>query len=92
MKKKLIVPKFKNEDEESDWWASINLADYFDAADFVHFDPDKFMAKHGKPQTKRITMRVPAVWIAKAKERAAALDVPYQSLLKQFIERGLHMK
>ena len=30
--------------------------------------------------------------IVKAKERAAALDVPYQSLLKQFIERGLNVK
>jgi len=92
MKKKLIVPKFKNEDEESDWWASINLADYFDAEDFTRFNPEQFMAKHGKPQTKRITMRVPATWIAKAKERAAALDVPYQSLLKQFIQRGLEAK
>jgi predicted DNA binding CopG/RHH family protein len=92
MKKKLIVPKFKNEDEESDWWAEVNLADYFDASDFVHFDPDTFMAQHGKLQTKRITIRVPAAWIAKAKERAAALDVPYQSLLKQFIQRGLEAK
>ena len=92
MKKKLIVPKFKNEDEESDWWASLNLADYFDASDFTHFDPQQFMAKYQKPQTRRITMRVPAAWIAKAKERAADLDVPYQSLLKQYIERGLGAK
>src|SRR4051794_3422299 len=70
MKKKLVVPKFRNEDEESDWWAGVNLADYFDASDFVHFDPEKFMARYGRPQTKRITMRVPAAWIAKAKERA----------------------
>jgi hypothetical protein len=27
MKKELIVPKFKNEDEERDFWASIDISE-----------------------------------------------------------------
>lgn len=92
MKKKLVVPKFSNEDEESDWWAALNLAEYFDRSDFQHFDLKQFLAAHGKPKTKRITIRVPEAWIDKAKQKASKLDVPYQSLLKQYIHNGLEAK
>jgi len=34
MKKRLKVPTFKNEDEERDFWAKADLADYFDLSDF----------------------------------------------------------
>lgn len=34
MKKKLVIPKFKNEDAERDFWAKIDLGDYFEADDF----------------------------------------------------------
>lgn len=34
MKKKLKVPKLKNENRERDFWAKINLAEYFEPADF----------------------------------------------------------
>jgi len=33
MKKPLILPKFKSEDEERDFWAAINLADYYGPSD-----------------------------------------------------------
>ncbi|OGJ15647.1 MAG: hypothetical protein A2632_00485 [Candidatus Pacebacteria bacterium RIFCSPHIGHO2_01_FULL_46_16] len=33
MKKPLKLPKFKNEDEERDFWAQINLADYYEPGD-----------------------------------------------------------
>lgn len=33
MKKALKLPKFKNEDEERDFWAKINLADYLEPKD-----------------------------------------------------------
>ncbi len=35
MKKKLKVPKFKNEEAERAFWAKMNLADHFDKSDFV---------------------------------------------------------
>ena len=33
MKKPLELPKFKNEDGERDFWAHINLADYYEPGD-----------------------------------------------------------
>lgn len=33
MKKQLEIPEFANEDEERDFWAEINLADYYEPAD-----------------------------------------------------------
>ena len=35
MKKPLKLPKFKNEDQERDFWAKINLADYYEPKDFT---------------------------------------------------------
>ena len=35
MKKPLVLPKFKNEDEEREFWYNIDLTDYFEPGDFV---------------------------------------------------------
>ena len=34
MKKKLVVPKFKNEAEEARFWAKLDLSEYFELSDF----------------------------------------------------------
>lgn len=34
MKTKLVVPKFKNEDEERDFWDKIDITEYFEPSDF----------------------------------------------------------
>ena len=39
MKKNLKVPKLKNENRERDFWAKINLADYFESSDFQTNSP-----------------------------------------------------
>lgn len=83
MKKKLILPKFKNEDEEHDFWEKIDLSDYYSPKDFKHFDVAGFLKENGEPKTTRVTMRIPTVVVKHYKERASQLDVPYQSLMKQ---------
>ena len=88
MKKKLVIPKFKNEDEEFAFWSKIDLSDYFDSSDFKHFDLKKFLEEHQRPRTKRITMRLPESLVAKVKQQAEKLDVPYQSLMKIYIQKG----
>jgi len=35
MKKQLKLPKFKNEDEEADFWNNLDLTEYFEPSDFV---------------------------------------------------------
>lgn len=83
MKKPLKIPKFKNEDQERDFWAKIDLGDYLEASDLVDVSFPNL-----KPTTRSISLRLPEYVIARTKERANALDIPYQTLMKQYIAQG----
>lgn len=87
MKKKLKLPRFKNEDEEREFWARLDLSEYFEPSDFV---PVSF--PNLKPTTRSISIRMPEYLIIRLKERANALDIPYQTLMKQYIARGVLQK
>lgn len=84
MKKALKVPKFKSEAEERKFWEGLDLTEYFEPSDF-----QPFIAPNLKPSTTPISLRLPNIWLAKAKEKANLMGVPYQSLLKQYIQVGL---
>ena len=84
MKKILKLPEFKNEDDERDFWAKMNLTDYYKPEDFV---PVSF--PNLKPTTKPISIRLPEYMIDRLKEKANQIDIPYQVLIKQFINKGL---
>ena len=88
MKKKLVLPNFKNEEEEHDFWMNIDLSDYFKPADFKHFSLEQFLKEHQEPKTTRVTIRISTNVIKSYKEKAQELDVPYQSLMKQQLARG----
>lgn len=78
MKKPLKLPKFKNEDEERDFWANINLADYFEPG-----DAQKVSFPNLKPTTRPISIRLPEYLIDRIKEEANKINVPYQALIKE---------
>jgi predicted DNA binding CopG/RHH family protein len=84
MKKRLKLPKFKNEDEERDFWAQINLADYFEPSDFkpVHFPGLK-------PSSQPISIRLPSHMLVRLKEKANFMGIPYQALIKTAIDKYL---
>lgn len=84
MKKPLKLPKFKNEDEEREFWAKINLADYFEPSDFV---PVSF--PNLKPTTRSISIRLPEYLIDRIKEQANEINVPYQSLIKGYLKKAV---
>ena len=84
MKKKLKLPKFKNEDEERDFWAKLDLSEYFEPEDFV---PVSFT--NLKPSSRPISIRIPNYLLNRVKERANELNIPYQSLIKQYIQKGI---
>ena len=84
MKKKLKLPIFKNEDEERDFWNNLDLSEYYEPSDLV---PVSF--PNLKPTSRAISIRLPNYMITRLKEKANAIDVPYQSLIKQAIERFL---
>lgn len=80
MKKLKKLPKFKNEDEERNFWATHNSTEYVDwsKAKWVIFP-------NLKPSTETISLRLPAWLLARVKQLANKQDVPYQSLMKTYL-------
>ena len=85
MKKKLKVPKFRNEEEEREFWAGLDLVDYFEAKDFTSVSFPNL-----KPSSRAISIRLPEAMLMRLKEQANELRVPYQALIKQYVAEGLH--
>ena len=79
-KKSKPIPKFKNEDEEREFWATHDLTDYLD-----HFQPVELDLSELKPSAKSVTVRLPESLLAALKNLAHKRDVPYQSLMKIFL-------
>ena len=87
MKKK--IPKFKNEDEEREFWSS------HDSAEYVNWQKAKrVVLSNLKPSVKTISLRLPESMLEELKLIANKRDVPYQSLVKVFladrIDQELH--
>ncbi|HOI97401.1 MAG: BrnA antitoxin family protein [Minisyncoccales bacterium] len=80
-KKLKTVPQFKTQDEEREFWAKNDSADYIDWSDAktdIQFPNLKF-------STRAISIRLPENMIVKLKEIANKRDVPYQSLVKMIL-------
>lgn len=66
------IPTIESEDEERDFWAT------HDAADFVDFSQAKRVSfPNLKPSTKTISLRLPESLLANLKILANRRDVPY---------------
>jgi predicted DNA binding CopG/RHH family protein len=85
MKKPLNIPNFKDEDKERAFWDKIDLSDHFETEDF-----EKVSFPNLKPTTKPVSIRIPEHILNRVKERANETNVPYQSLIKEYINRGVH--
>lgn len=84
MKKPLRIPEFKNEDEEAEFWANLDLSKYLEPSDF-----ERVSFPNLKPTTRSISIRVPEYLLNRVKEKANEINVPYQSLIKQYIKKGV---
>ena len=74
------IPKFKNEEEEREFWATHDSADYIDWS-----KSDTITLPKLKPTLKTISLRLPETIIEEIKLLANKRDVPYQSLIKIFL-------
>ncbi|MFH1856218.1 MAG: BrnA antitoxin family protein [Candidatus Omnitrophota bacterium] len=72
--------KFKNEDEEREFWSKHDSADYVDWS-----KAKKILLPKLKPSVKTISIRLPQIMIEELKLIANKKDVPYQSLVKIFL-------
>ncbi len=82
MKKLKKIPKFKNEDEEDAFWSTHSSTDYIDWSKAM-VNP---VFPNLKFSTKTITIRVPESLLNSLKMLANKKDVPYQSLMKIFLD------
>lgn len=78
--KKKLIPNFKNEDEEREFWATHDVTDYFNME-----KAERAIFPNLKSSTKRISIRLPEHLIFRLKQIANKKDVPYQSLMKIFL-------
>ena len=81
MKKLKPIPKFKSEAEEAEFWAVHDTTEYFDVSKSLEIDFPNL-----KPTTKSITLRLPVSLLNKIRKIAHKKDVPYQSLMKMFLD------
>lgn len=84
MNKKIKIPEFKNEDQERAFWSKIDLSEYFRPEDFAQASFPNL-----KPSSHSISIRIPDYLLARLKEKAHELNVPYQTLVKQYIAQGV---
>jgi predicted DNA binding CopG/RHH family protein len=76
-KKLKKIPQFKNEDEERNFWAQADSADYVDWS-----KAEAAVFPNLRPSTETISLRLPKFTLYHLKTMANKMDVPYQSLIK----------
>ncbi len=79
------IPKFANEQEERRFWEQNDSADYLDWS-----EAESVVMPNLKPTTKTISLRLPQHLLDSIKAAANARDVPYQSLIKVWLQEKLH--
>lgn len=82
--KKIKIPKFKNEDEERDFWGKTSLIDVFDSSDFK-----PVIFPNLKPSTKSISLRLTESMLDRLKMLANKKDIPYQSFIKMILDERI---
>jgi predicted DNA binding CopG/RHH family protein len=75
------IPRFDNEDEEREFWATHDSTEYVDWSE-AQKNPT---FSRLKPSTRTISIRLPESLIAELKTLANKKDVPYQSLVKIYL-------
>lgn len=78
------IPNFENEDAERDFWGTHDSTDYIDWSKARHvIFPNLQLTK------KPISMRITESLLARVKMLANKKDMPYQTLMKQYISQGV---
>lgn len=80
-----IIPKFTNETEERAFWEQQDSTDYLDWT-----TAQRVVLPNLKPSTKTISLRLPQHLLDSIKAAANSRDVPYQSLIKVWLQEKLH--
>ena len=84
-KKRKTVPRFKSEAEERKYWETHDSASQINWSNAERATFPKL-----KPTTQSISLRLPAHLLERIKAAANSRDVPYQSLIKVWLEEKIN--
>ena len=84
MKKPLKLPDFKNEEEVQRFMENTDFSEYLEAKDLK-----KISFPNLKASKRLLSLRVEESLVEKAKQKAEKLHIPYQTLMRQILHRGL---
>ena len=82
---KQAIPKFKTEAQERAYWEANDSTNHVDWT-----KAKKITLPNLRPSTKTISLRLPQHLLDSIKVAANARDVPYQSLIKVWLQEKLH--
>ncbi len=82
---KAPVPHFNTEADERAYWETHDSTDHLDWS-----KAEKVRLPKLRPTTKTISLRLPQHLLDSIKVAANARDVPYQSLIKVWLQEKLH--
>lgn len=78
------IPKFKNEDEEREFWSKNDSSEYLNWE-----NAERALFPNLKPSTKAISIRLPESLLDALRQLANERDVPYQSLIKMYLQERI---
>ena len=78
------IPKFNNEDEERDFWNKHDSSEYMNWK-----SAERTLFPNLKPSTRSISLRLPESLLDALRQMANERDVPYQSLIKIFLQERI---
>ena len=77
------IPKFKNEDEEFDFWSSYDSTEYFHDTEEIS---ERLEITKPKLKKQRITMLLDPRLKVQLKRIAAEKGIPYQTLIQMWLK------
>jgi predicted DNA binding CopG/RHH family protein len=96
MDKEIVhMPKFRNESEEADWWASSVGRAYVKQRSAeaqskgAKASGSSLVAKLSRRSSIQIAIRLPETDLAQARKMADSKGIGYQTLLKMLVHEGL---
>ncbi|GMV33963.1 MAG: ribbon-helix-helix protein, CopG family [Chloroflexi bacterium CFX1] len=78
------IPRFKNEDEEREFWSENDSSEYLNWE-----NAERALFPNLKPSTKAISIRLPESLLDAIRQLANERDVPYQSLIKIYLQERI---
>jgi predicted DNA binding CopG/RHH family protein len=78
------IPTFATEEDERTFWATADSTEYI-----AWEDAEEMVLPLLKPSTKTISLRLPEMMLQELRMIANKRDVPYQSLIKIFLQERI---